>query len=357
MKKISLVVFLMLTQIYCNAQDSLDIKIGQMIMVGMKGTSVNENSPIIQYIKKQTIGGVLLFEFNLNPIQTIQNLKKLTSSLSSSAKIPLLISIDQEGGRVNRLKQKYGFATMSSAKNIGDKNDYAYTKSNAENISNALKSVGININFAPVLDVHNDSCPVLGKQNRCYSRDANKVSEFAEATIDEMKNNRIIAVGKHFPGHGNSRADSHKGLVDVSKYWKETELLPYKYLIAKNKLEAIMSAHIINNQLDKKGFPATLSKSIITDLLRNQLGFQGVVFSDDMQMHAISSYYGFEQSIQLAINAGVDILIFSNNIDKATQYSPENIHSTIKKLVQNGRIPIERIQESYQRIMVSNKIF
>lgn len=352
MKILQLVTILIFYNLVVNAQlDSLDIKIGQMIMVGMKGTSVTPNSNIIQHIKNKTIGGVLLFEFNLNPISTQQNLKKLTSDLKSASDIPLLIAIDQEGGKVNRLKPKYGFEQMPSAKSLSEKSNLQKVSNTAQVISNALYQTGININFAPVLDVHNDMCPVLGKLGRCYSSNVDTIALMASILLDSMNKQKIVGVGKHFPGHGNSRTDSHKGLVDVTNYWEPIEIQPYQFLIENNKLKAIMTGHIINRKLDKTNKPATLSKEIVTNILRKKMKFDGVIFSDDMQMHAISSHYGFEESIKLAINAGVDILIFSNNIEKATQYTPENIHKTIKQLVQSGAISLNRINESYQRII------
>ncbi|MBK7690617.1 MAG: beta-N-acetylhexosaminidase [Bacteroidetes bacterium] len=331
--------------------DSLDIQIGQMIMVGMSGHSVSANSPIITAIKKQHIGGVLLFELNLNPVQTEQKLSKLTNDLQDAASIPLLISIDQEGGKVNRLKTKYGFVDMPSAKFIGTKNDDMYTRETGVNTAQTLQRCGININFAPVLDVDNPACPVLGKLQRCYSADVEKIAHIASIIMDAHQEQGIKTVVKHFPGHGNSKTDSHKGLADVSKHWTNEELVPYKNLIAEGKIQALMTAHIINRNIDPSGLPATLSKKVVNNLLRNTMGYKGVVFSDDMQMHAISKYYGFEESIKKAINAGVDILIFSNNIANAKWYTAENIHATIKKLVLKNEIKAERIKESYDRIM------
>lgn len=331
--------------------DSLDLKIGQMIMIGMQGNAVTNQSAVIKAIKRNLVGGVLLFEFNLNPTQTEKKLADLCNDLQEAASIPLLISIDQEGGKVNRLKVKYGFKEMPSAKSVGLRNEDDYTLSVGQTIAEALKNCGININFAPVLDVDNSDCPVLGKVQRCYSEDVEKISHIASIIMDAHRSLGIHTVVKHFPGHGNSRTDSHLGLADVTKYWSESELIPYKNLIASKKIEAVMTAHIINKQLDPSGLPATLSKKVVTDLLRNTMNFKGVVISDDMQMHAISSFYGFEESIKKAILAGVDILIFSNNIEHANQYTPANIHATIKKMVLKNEISRERINESYERIM------
>ena len=156
---------------------------------------------------------------------------------------------------------------------------------------------------------------------------------------------------KHFPGHGNSRSDSHLGLTDITLYWKPNELIPYERLIAANKVSMIMSGHLVHKKLDEQGLPATLSKKILSDKLRGELQFKGVIVSDDMQMHAISSLYTLEESLYLGLTAGIDVFIFSNNIPGATAYAPENVHATIRRLVEAGRISPERINESYQRIV------
>lgn len=317
----------------------------------MQGKSVGPNSAIVKAVEHGIIGGVLLFEYNISPTKSQATLQKLTTDLQNASNIPLLISIDQEGGQVNRLKTKYGFPAMPSAKSVGDKNDDAYTVQVANTIAQTLVSCGININFAPTLDVHNPLCPVLGKRNRCFSANPATIASIAEQYVQTHREQGVRTCLKHFPGHGNSRTDSHLGLTDVTKYWTDKELIPYKTLIENNMVDAIMSGHITNKRLDASGLPATLSKVIITGLLRNTLGYKGVVFSDDMQMHAISSNYGFEESIKMAINAGVDVLIFSNNISGATDYTPQNIHATIKKLVLNKQISMQRINESYERIL------
>jgi len=331
--------------------DSLDIKIGQMIMMGLNGTSVDTGSAIYQQVAAGKIGGILLYERNIHPDNARQKLSELCNTLQQASSIPLLLSIDQEGGKVNRLKTKYGFEEMPSAYEVAQKNDDAYTNIIAERIATTCNSIGINVNYAPVLDLHNPDCPVLGKRERCFSSDPLEVAHIAAQYIDAHRKNQVLTVLKHFPGHGNSRSDSHLGIADVSKYWSEEELLPYEKLITQNKVDAIMTAHIINTQLDSDQLPATLSEKIITQKLRNEMGYNGVIITDDMQMGAISKYYGFEESIKMALLAGVDILMFSNNIAGANQYEAENIHTTIKNMVLSSQIPMSRIEESYNRIM------
>ncbi len=331
--------------------DSLDIKIGQMIMVGYSGRDVTNNSAIIKNIKSGIVGGVLLFENNLPLTNTKANLHRITTTLQDAASIPLLITIDQEGGQVNRLKQKYGFPATPSVYSVAQKNDDSYAQHVASTIAQQLMECGITVNYAPVLDVHNPLCPVLGARQRCYSSNVEEIAHYAHIYIEAHRAIGIKTVVKHFPGHGNARSDSHLGIADVSKYWDKKELVPYKMLIDEGMVNFIMTAHIINSQLDNSMLPATLSKKIITGLLRKTLNYNGVIITDDMQMQAISKNYGFEESIKKAINAGVDIVMFGNNVKGSTTYTPENVHATIKKLVLKGDISMARIDESFARIM------
>lgn len=353
-KNILLFVFSILFSQIVNA-DSLDIKIGQMLMVGMSGTSVNNNSTIIKDVEAGIVGGVLLFEYNLNPSNTQTNVLKLTEKLQDAATIKLLISIDQEGGKVNRLKTKYGFKAMPSAQSVGDKKSDEYAIEVSATIANALADCGINLNFAPVADIYNPLCPVLGKINRCFSANPLDVAHYDSIYIQSHHAMGIKTSLKHFPGHGSSRTDSHLGLVDVSKYWNQEELLPYQVLINEGIVDMIMTAHIVNRKLDESGMPATLSYKIITELLREKMNYHGVIISDDMQMHAISSHYGLKESLKIGILAGVDMFIFSNNIQGASQYTPTNIHSTIRNMVDNGEISESRINESYERIIAMKR--
>jgi beta-N-acetylhexosaminidase len=217
-----------------------------------------------------------------------------------------------------------------------------------------MKAVGFNVNFAPSVDVNvNPASPVIGAIGRSFSGDTSIVTRHARIIIDEQSKNKIISVLKHFPGHGSAGADSHLGFVDVSQTWQSYELAPYRALIQSGKVEMIMTAHIFNSQWDAQ-YPATLSRYVITEMLRNQLGFKGVVISDDMNMKAISEYYSFEKAIEMAVNAGVDILLIANNINYDQQAASKTLN-VLKQLVQEGKISPERIEESYKRIMALKK--
>lgn len=332
-------------------------KIGQMVVVGFRGTEANDNSYITKVIKDLRIGGVILFDYDVPSKSSPRNItspeqtSKLITDLKGYATVPMLISIDAEGGKVNRLKPKYGFMQIMSPKQMGN-SSLEIVKGEAGKLSYELKTLGFNMNFAPVLDVDiNPKNPVIGGLERSFSSDLNKVIENARAFIQVQKENGIISVVKHFPGHGSSEGDSHLGLVDVTKTYKEKELIPYQELQKEGSLEAVMTAHIINTKIDNN-YPATLSPLFLQNILRNKIGFQGVVISDDMQMNAIASNYGFEDAVIRAVNAGCDILVLSNNstavYDEKLPYKTVDV---IYKAVKEGVISKERIDQSYERIL------
>ena len=331
--------------------DSLDIKIGQMIIFGFYGTKAAKNDAVYKAVKEGKVGSILLYRRNISENNTSTHLKKLIKDFQAAAPIPLFISIDQEGGLVNRFDSLPGFPPMPSAFFLGTKNDIETTKYYSDNIAYTLSRLGINLNYAPVLDVYNPNCPVLGARNRCFSANPDDIAKHAEQVILSHNYFRVHTMVKHFPGHGNSLSDSHLGIADVTKTWQKEELEPYRLLIQKGLVDAVMTAHIVNGKLDDSKLPATLSKKIITGLLRDSLGFTGPVFSDDMMMQAISNHYGLEESISLALEAGVDVLMFSNNIKAVANYSPDNIHKIIKSLVIKGKITEAQINVSYQRVM------
>ncbi len=334
----------------------LDHMIGQMIMVGFRGVWPDPKNPIVGDITEGRIGGVILFDVDgpggggERNIRSPKQLRKLNAWLQKQAgAVPLLIAIDQEGGKVNRLKTKYGFPPTVSAKELGEKNDIAWTEKVSSKVARTLASEGINLNFAPVVDLNtNPKNPVIGSKNRSFSADPAVVVRQARIWIEAHRRVGVISTIKHFPGHGSSHADSHLGFVDVTKTWSETELTPYAELISQGAVDAVMTAHIFNANLDPD-YPATLSQPIITGILRDRLGFDGVVVSDDLQMKAISARYDLEETIRRGIQAGLDILLFANN----SVYEPDiadRALETIRHLVDEGVISRDRIEESYRRI-------
>ncbi len=333
--------------------DSLDIMIGQMIMVGIGDfNDAKSTQPIFDELKNGTVGGVALFEKNLSKTNTRSELALLILKIQKTTDIPVLVAIDEEGGRVTRMKEKYGFSKKVSAQYLGDLDNLDSTNFYARQTAMQLDSFGINMNYAPVVDVNlNTNNPVIGRIERSYSEDYAEVIEHAHEVVAVHNANNVIPVLKHFPGHGSSKNDTHLGITDVTTTWQFEELYPYKALIDSGVVNAIMTAHIVNQSLDRNKTPATLSKRVVTDMLRDFLNYEGVVVSDDMQMGAIKNEFGFRESIRMSLEAGLDVLIFANNVEDFDMVTSTEIHQIIKELVNEGVVSRERIAQSYERIM------
>ncbi len=337
------------------AEVSLEHKIGQMLMIGFHGTSAIPSSQICQDIKKYNVGAVILFDFNPvdkskpKNIATKTQLKKLTLELQAcSSDGKLLIAVDQEGGKVQRLKSKYGFYGKFPKASDVIKMDQSKIKSTYTKMSSELKSVGINYDLAPVVDLDiNMKNHVIHGLGRSFGKDPKTVAKYASTFIDAMHSNGVLTSIKHFPGHGSSVGDTHKGFVDVTHLWKEVELEPYHLL--KDKADTVMVAHVFNKKLDAK-YPASLSYDTITKMLRWKLGYHGVVITDDLQMGAISKKYGLKNTLRLAINAGDDILLIGNQLDPKKVQSTKLLVDTVVSLIKSGEVKEESIDKAYARI-------
>ena len=331
-------------------QDSLDIKIGQMILIGFPDTKVDPS--VLEEVKQGKVGSIIIFEKNIPPTNSFVALKKIIWTYQEAAPIPLFIGIDQEGGRVNRLKDKYGFPKSITAAAMAKSPTLDSVQFYGEATASTLAGLGININFGPVVDLaSNPNNPIIAKYGRAFSANEDSVIVFAKEFIKQHHRYNVLTSLKHFPGHGSSKDDTHLGIADVTNTWEERELKPYQSLIDSGYADAIMTSHIVNRKLDKQGNPGTLSADILDGILRKQLKYKGVIFTDDMQMHAITKHYGLEDAIKLAVNGGVDIMTFSNNIQGSDERTVDRVHTIIKDLVRKGEIKKERIDESYDRIM------
>ena len=329
---------------------------GQMIMVGIRAHEAISAQKFFEANEGYDIGGIILYDENISSsptkphnIRSPKQLKDLTLALQSFNETSLFIAVDQEGGKVNRLKYEYGFSQSLSWENIGKINDFSITKKESQNIAQTLKNSGINVNFAPVLDLLISKDNIITMKERALSSDPNKVAEHAKIFIDAHTNNNILAVAKHFPGQGSSIGDTHTGWTDVSDSWNKNELKPYQKLIDSKSVNAIMTSHLYNSNLDNH-YPATLSKKILTELLRNNLNFKGLIISDDPQMKALTLRYKLDEIIEQMIHAGVDVFCFGNNLI----YDPEivkKIHKIIYNLLKNNKISESRLRESYERII------
>lgn len=335
---------------------TLEQKIAQMLLVGFRGLTLDQSNYIVRDITEYRIGGVILFDRDAvlktygRNITSPQQLQALTASLRALSATPLFIAVDQEGGNVCRLREQYGFPATVTAQYLGTLNNPVVTRICADSIGATLAENGININFAPVVDLNvNPDSPAIGRLERSFSADPAIVSNHARIFVETHDKRRVATCFKHFPGHGSAMNDSHLGFVDVTNTWTEVEQEPYRTLISEGNARMVMTAHVFNRTIDPD-LPATLSKPFITGMLREKLGFDGVVVTDDLQMQGLTQLFDYPTIVEKSIMAGVDIILVSNNLD----YNPEVVPETIRQvtaLVNSGRIPEERIDKSYQRIM------
>lgn len=352
------IMLLIVTTHFLQAQDQLPCeekvknRIARMIVIGFDDEVLDERSKFVKQLQKYDLGGVILFDRfykdrnRTKNIRSPKQLQALSRQLQHYAKKPLFIAVDQEGGRVARLKKAYGFEATPSAAAIA-KGSLEAAKRHYESLAHTLHLNGINTDFAPVVDLaRNPKNRVIYALERSYGKDPERVAAYAGTFIDALAHEQVLGVLKHFPGHGSSLGDSHEGFVDVSNTWDAIELEPYRILIEQGRADMIMTAHVYNSHLDKK-YPATLSYAVNTTLLREKLGFKGVIISDDMQMKAISAHYTLKESVTLAINAGVDILLFGNQLGSQDL---DELIETIYAQVKAGLIPYSRIKESNRRI-------
>lgn len=337
-------------------EPDLEGKIGQMIMVGFRGFSIDGESRIARDIEAGRLGGVILFDYDVprgtfeRNIQSPEQVKSLVEQLQALAAVPLFVAVDQEGGRVSRLKERQGFPPSPSQRSLGRRDDPVVTTEAADLTARILADAGFNLNFAPVVDLDvNPGNPVIGALERSFSSDPAVVARNAAIMIGAFREAGVLSAIKHFPGHGSSDADTHKGFVDVTDLWSDRELLPFRDLIEAGLADMVMTAHTFNAHIDPL-FPATLSARTIGGILRGRLGYDGVVLSDDLQMGAIRDIFTFEEALEKALEAGVDILLFANN----SVYDEEvalKAGAVIAGLVERGVVSPERIDQSWRRIM------
>jgi len=337
------------------SEPSLRDRIGQMLLVGFRGLTVEEAGEIVSDIGDRNLGGILLFDTDQPTQSAVRNVESpaqltaLIGGLQARARTPLLVAIDEEGGLVARLDERHGFPPTISAADLGARGDVAFTRQAGQQIAETLDSVGVNLNLARVVDLNvNPTNPIIGSLGRSFSADPAVVTAQAEAFIEGHRAVGVRTTLKHFPGHGSSTGDTHLGVVDVTDTWSPIELEPFANIVRDGLADAVLTAHVFNATLDPE-HPATLSQPTITGILRHQVGWDGVVISDDMQMGAIRDAYGYADAVRLAILAGVDVL----TIAQQQVYEPGIVETTIDLIegfVRDGTLSEARIDESYARI-------
>ncbi|MGY6708969.1 MAG: glycoside hydrolase family 3 N-terminal domain-containing protein [Rhizobiaceae bacterium] len=292
----------------------LQRQIGQMLMVGFVGTSPDDPWPrrIVEQIAEGSVGGVLILGRN---VSALDDLRAMNNAFREAAPDnPPLIAIDQEGGRIQRLRSLHGFPETPSAAMLGRHADPETARDFYATMAQGLADLGFNVNFGPVVDLDVESRnPIISQLQRAYAPDAPTVTAFARAFIEAHRSAGILTAPKHFPGHGSTLLDSHETLPDITLTWSEEELEPYRALLAEDSADMVMVGHLVlDREGEAGGLPATLSSAIATGMLRDRLGFAGVIVSDDMEMGAIVEEHDLADALIMAIEAGIDLLIVSN---------------------------------------------
>ena len=325
---------------------TLDQKIGQIMMVGFEGTTLNEHAKSM--INDYHVGGFIFFKRNMKSVSQTVSLVNALRVANRPKPFPIFISLDEEGGRVARIPN--AITQTPTARTIGKRKDEAYAKKIGEVIGLKCKKFGFNMDFAPVLDINsNPDNPIIG--DRAFGETIKTVSTSGIPVMQGIQEQGVIPVVKHFPGHGDTSVDSHLGLPKVGNSLsrlKEFELVPFQSAIDKGA-DVVLVAHILFPEIDGDN-PATFSQKIVTDILRDDMGFEGVICTDDMEMGAITENYTMEDAAVRAFKAGNDLLLICHTEDK--QIAAFN---AINKAVQSGDIPMERLDESVYRILKLKK--
>ena len=341
------------------APDAARLRIADLLLIGFTGTQVAGNEEVRRLVCDVKVGGLLLFERYtsgqprnmVSPEQVTTLTRDLQALAMQCAGRPLFIAADAEGGRVMRLSPRLGYPPTRPAQELGERDDPALTRAEARRMGAMLREAGINWNLAPVVDVAvNPQNPAVVALGRTYSADPAKVAAHAEAFVAGMHDEGVLTALKHFPGHGSSRSDSHHGFTDVTDTARlSAELRPYRILIADGMADSVMTAHVFNRGLDPWD-PATLSPYTVRRLLRGWLHYRGVAVSDDLLMGAIAQHYGLEDAAVRALDAGVDVLLISQNMGRVDDRAAERVVAAITRAIAEGRLSESAITAAVARV-------
>lgn len=342
--------------------------LGQLVMIGFDGTKLDgrRTAALVRAIREGRAGGVLLLEKN---VASPSQIRKLTASLQETAAAggqpTVLIAVDQEGGAVQRLSQRNGHpaASVPSAKAVASRCKPAEAREMYRSVACELRRAGININLGPVvdLDIAGVKNPIIGGRARSYSSDAKTVTAFGAAFIEGHASAGLATSVKHFPGHGSSLTDSHDGFTDITSQFDTRELEPFRALAgdgAGAPADMVMTGHLHHAHYATNGEPATLSRRFLTEILRKDMGFAGVIVSDDLEMGAIRERYGLGEAMIRALNAGVDLLIVSNTYTRNPNLV-DTLHATLSAAIKPGCskgeeatcVPEARILDAHRRVL------
>lgn len=348
-------------------EPTLEQKIGQMVMMGFAGTDPSHEGvqAVLNHIEAERLGGVVFYRYNVeSPEQTRALNQALMAATPGS--LPLLRAIDQEGGLVQRLNSRNGHHDHPSAQAVAESQTPEQAYDTYRDQASMVREAGFNFNLAPVVDLYNrpgspstePGSPVIGGLGRAFASDPATVMAYASAAIRAHRDTGVLTSLKHYPGHGLARGDSHQGLVDVTDDYQPIERAPFRGLIAAGLADSVMGAHLVNRNVDPL-YPVTLSTRYLEPWLRQEDGLgEGVIVTDDLFMGAIQRHHDFEEIVVRAIQAGNDLLIFSNNPAAAPEIEgfepqhdiPLQVIEVVMAAINRGELSATRIHDSWQRL-------
>lgn len=335
------------------AAQSLEQMAGQMIIVGFAGDSVDDKAVAAarDEIAQGLVGGVMYLKTNVASLKAVRAMN--AAFRAASPDLPPFITLDQEGGVVERLTESVGFPETPSAAAVA-KGSLSAARVIYDSMAAGIAEQGFTVNFGPVVDLNlNKQNQIIAKYGRSYGEGADTVSVYAEQFIAAHKDAGLLTALKHFPGHGSSTADSHEGFVDISRSWQSKELEPYELLFKQGYRDFVMVGHLYHEDYAGSGavkLPSSLSPDWITGMLRQKLGFKGVVISDDLEMAAIREHFNAKDTVIRAVNAGVDVLLYSNTVKNRTSLASD-IRAILVAEAKRDPAFLARIQQSYGRIV------
>lgn len=332
---------------------TLEEMAGQMIVVGFQGDDVD--SPAVVALRDDLaasrLGGVMLLKTNIKSLNAVGRMN--AAFRAASPGLAPFITLDQEGGAVERLTKDVGFREIGSAASIAASKSPAEAEAIYARMAKSIATLGFTVNFGPVADLNlNPKNQVIGRFGRAFSADPATVTRYDAAFIRAHHAAGLLTALKHFPGHGSSTADSHEGFVDITQSWQAKELEPYRALIAAGDVDMIMAGHLYHANYADAGLqtPSSLSAQWVSGVLRGELGFDGVVISDDLEMGAIRDHFTLEQTVRQAVMAGLDVLLFSNTAKYRAGLGQEILDILLAEAAADPAFA-DRIEQSYQRII------
>ena len=332
---------------------TLEAMAGQMIVVGFQGDGAADKSvaALCADLGASRLGGVMYLKVNVASLKAVKSMNAAFRACSPN--LPPFLTLDQEGGAVERLTEAVGFEEIANAQSVAANNSVEGAEAIYTELAQKIADLGFTVNFGPVADLNlNPDNQVIAKYGRAFGKDAATVIDYAGAFIRAHGAAHVLTALKHFPGHGSSTADSHEGFVDITDTWQQQELDPYRTLIEAGYADFVMVGHLLHRAYTQTTelLPSSLSYEWITGVLRGQLGFAGVIISDDLEMGAIRDHFGLKETVTRAVRAGMDVLLFSNTAKYRASLGNEILAILVAEAASDPAFAA-RIEESYARII------